>query len=36
MSGFGRGLAFWLLCLGPTVAAVIIAVRTETLLSDEW
>jgi len=36
MTGFGRGLAFWLLCLGPTIAAVIIAVRAETLISDEW
>ena len=36
MTGFGRSLAFWLLCLGPTVTAVIVAVRSETLLSDEW
>jgi len=36
LTGFGRSLAFWALCLGPTVAAVVIAVRAETLLSEEW
>jgi hypothetical protein len=35
MTGFGRSLLFWLLCLGPTIAAVTIAVRTETLI-EEW
>jgi hypothetical protein len=35
-TGFGRSLLFWLLCLGPTIAAVTIAVRAETLITDEW
>jgi hypothetical protein len=36
MTGLGRAVLFWLLCLGPTVAAVVLAVRAETLVSDEW
>ena len=35
-TGFGRSLLFWLLCLGPTIAAVILAVQAETLLTEEW
>ena len=37
VSGVGKGILFWFLCLGPTVAAVILAVRAETLPgADEW
>lgn len=32
--GRGRWLLFWVLCLGPTVAAVALAVRAETLIED--
>lgn len=36
--GFVRWLIFWLLVLGPTVAAVILTARAETLatLDEEW
>jgi hypothetical protein len=34
VSGIWRSIAFWLLCLGPTVAAVTLAVRAETLIAD--
>lgn len=37
LAGVGRGILFWVLCLGPTVAAVILAVRAETLPGpDPW
>ena len=37
LTGVGRGILFWVLCLGPTVAAVILAARAETLPGpDEW
>ena len=37
LAGVGRSILFWVLCLGPTLAAVILAVRAETLPgSDEW
>ena len=37
-TGIGRWLAFWLLCLGPTIAAVVLAAKAETLpeTQDEW
>ena len=35
LTGVGRGIVFWILCLGPTVAAVILAVRAETLPGPE-
>jgi hypothetical protein len=31
LSGVGKHLVFWTLCLGPTIAAVILAMRAETL-----
>lgn len=31
MTGIGRHLVFWVLCLGPTIAALILAVRAESL-----
>jgi hypothetical protein len=31
MSGIGKHLIFWALCLGPTVAALVLAMRAETL-----
>jgi hypothetical protein len=31
LSGLWKGILFWVLCLGPTVAAVVLAVRAETL-----
>jgi hypothetical protein len=31
MSGVGKHLTFWLLCLGPTIAALALAMRAETL-----
>jgi hypothetical protein len=36
--GIVRWLLFWLLCLGPTVAAVLLAARAETLAAggEEW
>lgn len=36
--GFVRWLLFWLLCLGPTIVAVVLAARVETLASaeEEW
>jgi hypothetical protein len=37
--GFVRWLLFWGLCMGPTLAAVLIAARAETVASgggDEW
>ena len=33
-SGIVRWPLFWLLCMGPTVAAIILAVQTETLIED--
>ena len=36
LTGVGRGILFWVLCLGPTVAAVILAARAETLPGAEW
>jgi hypothetical protein len=35
-TGVGRWLLFLILGLGPTMAAVVLAVRAETLISDEW
>jgi hypothetical protein len=36
-SGVWKGVLFWVLCLGPTVAAVILAVRAESLPgAEEW
>jgi hypothetical protein len=36
-SGIGKHLLFWVLCLGPTIAALILAVRAESLpVADEW
>lgn len=35
VSGVWRSILFWLLCLGPTAAAVTLAMRAETLL-EEW
>jgi hypothetical protein len=31
MSGIGKHLIFWTLCLGPTIAALVLAMRAETL-----
>ncbi|HEX3149402.1 MAG TPA: hypothetical protein VHR66_15115 [Gemmataceae bacterium] len=40
MSGIGKHLLFWTLCLGPTIAALVIAMRVEELptssSNDEW
>lgn len=37
LGGFWRGVLFWVLCLGPTVAAVTLAVWKESLLvEDSW
>jgi hypothetical protein len=37
MSGLGKHLMFWVLCLGPTIAALVLAMRAETLpVADEW
>jgi hypothetical protein len=36
-SGLWKGILFWVLCLGPTVAAFVLAVRAEALpVADEW
>lgn len=35
LTGLVKWALFWLLCLGPTIAAVILAVRAETLI-EEW
>jgi hypothetical protein len=36
-TGVWKGVLFWVLCLGPTVAAVILAVRAESLPgAEEW
>jgi hypothetical protein len=34
-TGFWRGVLFWILCLGPTVASVLVAASKETLIGDE-
>jgi hypothetical protein len=34
LSGGWRFFLFWVLCLGPTIAAVTLAVRAETLIED--
>ena len=31
LTGFGKWVAFWVLCLGPTIAAAIVAMRVEEL-----
>lgn len=31
MSGLGKHFMFWVLCLGPTIAALVLAMRAETL-----
>jgi len=39
MTGVGKHLVFWVLCLGPTIAALVLAVRAEALPvagGDEW
>jgi hypothetical protein len=39
MSGVGKHLVFWALCLGPTIAALVLAMRAESLPvtgADEW
>jgi hypothetical protein len=39
MSGIARHLVFWVLCLGPTVAALVLAMRAEELPAatpDDW
>jgi len=35
MSGLGKHLMFWVLCLGPTIAALVLAMRVETLPSAD-
>jgi hypothetical protein len=35
-TGFAKWLLFWLLCLGPTVAAVVVAMRAEELPKQDW
>ena len=34
VSGTWRSIVFWLLCLGPTAAAMTMAMRAETLIED--
>lgn len=37
LSGLWNGILFWVLCLGPTIAAVILAARVESLpVANEW
>ena len=40
MSGVGKHLIFWTLCLGPTIAALVLAMRAEELPAptpnEEW
>ena len=36
LTGIGKWVAFWILCLGPTVAAAIVAMRVEELPTQDW
>jgi len=36
LTGFKKWFVFAVLCLGPTIAAVTLAVQAETLLTEEW